>query len=240
MRFSVWLEKRDDSHFLFGIPDGLEDWHHLHDIKQLFIKYRSASRCIMIEGTTSRNTFQITAFIHSDTEFGGMSKISGPLIHSIADTLDMSLVEELTIQETAYHRPPLTFTRDAWTHLLEKMPLLKKLHIRWGRTSNGGCCREILSALTTPHIDTGALLCPVLERFTLRYDKSWSSLQFHRLAQERSSRKQPLKWLSVRSSHYQDVENIEDTDLDMLREVVEIVDLEPPLIESAVFPTVEW
>ncbi|OBZ69242.1 hypothetical protein A0H81_10770 [Grifola frondosa] len=150
LRLSVWLERRDDFRFLFGVPYDLEETHPLRDIRRLHITYQSASGAIVLEGNTSLNPFQITATIGSGSNIGDMPTVSGPLLQSVTKTLDLSLLEEFAVAETAFYQPHTGFSRDTWRHVLEKMPMLKVLHVRLQSITDGGFCRALLSALSTP------------------------------------------------------------------------------------------
>lgn len=71
-------------------------------------------------------------------------------------------------------------------------------------------------------------------------DKTWSSLHCYLMAKERLEAGHPLKRVSMRQPYYEDLEDVEDTDLPTLRRVVDNVDLEPPTVELLDFPDEKW
>ncbi len=240
-RMSVWLERRSDFRFLFGVPDVLSDGHPLRDIRKLQIAYRSSACGVIIEGMTAAHPFQIIATIAHGSDIGDMPTVSGPVLLSIAKTLDLSLLEEFTIAETQYYHPHTGFSKVIWQQVLTQMPLLRTLHIRLQSITDSGFCRVILSALSTPDEITGKAMCPLLETITLLDDKTWSSLQWWRFAKQRKAQGYGLKRLSLCLPHYENVEDMAETDLAELREVVEAVDLDPPDTPHVQFPNVvEW
>ena len=241
LRMSVWLERRSDFRFLFGVPDALCDGHPLRDIRKLQIAYRSTGSGVIIEGMTGAHPFQIIATIPQGSDIGDMPTVSGSLLSSIAKTLELSLLEEFTISETQYYHPHVGFSKDIWLQVLAKMPLLRTLHIRLQSITDSGFCRVILSALATPDAITGKVVCPLLETITLVDDKTWSSLQWWKFAQARKTLGHGLKRLSLCLPHYENVEDMAETDLTELREVVDSVDLDPPDTPHVEFPTnTQW
>lgn len=228
VRISVWLERRSDFRFLFGVPDNLSEGHPLRDIRKLQIVYRSSAGGVIIEGMTRTHPFQIIATIPSGSDIGDMPTVSGPLLLSIAKTFDLALLEEFTISETHHYNPHIGFSKEVCLQVLAQMPLLRALHIRLQSITDSGFCRVILSALATADEITGKALCPLLDTITLVDDKTWSSLQWWKFAQARKSQGHPLKRLSLCLPHYENVEDMAGTDLTELREVVETVDLDPP------------
>ncbi|KAH9843202.1 uncharacterized protein C8Q71DRAFT_699388 [Rhodofomes roseus] len=239
-RFSVSLERAADFTFRFGLPDNLEETGHLPEITRLHIEYTSANDVVVIHGTTRTSPFQILAAIPQDSDIGEMPTVAGHLLLSIVRTLDLSLLEEFTISETYYHRAHLGFTRRRWIEVFERMPLLKELHIRIDSINDAGFSRAILAALATPGEVTGRLLCPNLEVLTMTNDKTWSTLQCYLLAQQRAEHGHPIKRLSMRLPCYENFEDIEDTDIPALRKIIEVVDLDPPLVMRVPFPEVSW
>ncbi|RDX56475.1 hypothetical protein OH76DRAFT_389565 [Lentinus brumalis] len=236
LRMSVWLERRSDFRFLFGVPEVLSVGHPLRDLRRLQVSYRSSSSGVVIEGIAGAHPFQIIATIINGSDLSDMPTVSGPLLLSIAKTLDTGLLEEFIIEETSYYHPHIGFSKEVWTQVLARMPLLRTLHIRLQSITDSGFCRVILSALSTPDAVTGKVLCPLLETITLMDDKTWSSLQWYRFAQTRKAQGHPLKRLSLCLPHYENVEDMAETDLAELREVVENVDLDPPETPHVEFP----
>lgn len=236
LRISVWLERRSDFRFLFGVPESLGEGHPLRDIRKLQVGYRSSAGGVVIEGMTGAHPFQVIATIMNGSDLSDMPTVSGPLLLSIAKTLDTSLLEEFVIAETSYYHPHIGFSKEVWSQVLARMPLLRTLHIRLQSITDSGFCRVILSALSTPDAVTGKVLCPLLETITLMDDKTWSSLQWYKFAQARKTQGHPLKRLSLCLPHYENVEDMAETDLGELREVVETVDLDPPETPHVEFP----
>ncbi|TBU35711.1 hypothetical protein BD311DRAFT_744458 [Dichomitus squalens] len=240
LRISVWLERRSDFRFTWGVPEELSENHPLRDIRKLQIAYRSGSGGVIVEGTTAKHPFQVIATIGTGSDIGDMPTVSGQLLESIAKTLDLSLLEEFTIAETSYYHPHVGFSKDVWTSVLSRMPLLRTLHIRLQSITDSGFCRVILSALTHRDDITGKLVCPLLETVTLVDDKTWSSLQWWRFAKQRRDAGHPLRRLSLCLPHYENVEDMASTDLTDLREVVDAVDLDPPDTPHVEFPSAAW
>ncbi|OSD08591.1 hypothetical protein PYCCODRAFT_1429644 [Trametes coccinea BRFM310] len=240
LSMSVWLERRTDFRFIFGVPDELCDEHPLRDIRRLHVSYRSAGGSVLIEGVTSAHPFQIVASIDSNTAIGDMPTVSGQILLSIARTLDLSLLEEFTISETSFYHPHVGFSKELWTQVLARMPLLRKLHIRLQTITDSGFCRVVLSALSTADEVTGRLPCPHLETVTLVEDRTWSSLQWYKFAKARKEQGHPLRRLSLCLPHYENVEDMAETDLAELREVVETVDLDPPQETQIELPAAVW
>ncbi|KAI0819535.1 hypothetical protein BC628DRAFT_1413667 [Trametes gibbosa] len=240
LSMSVWLERGSDFRFLFGVPDDLCLEHPLRDIRKLNVTYRSSSSSVVIDGTTSVHPFQIIATIGQITNIGDMPTHSGPLLLSIAKTLDLALLEEFTIAETAYYHPHVGFSKDIWVQVFARMPLLRKLHIRLQSITDSGFCRVILSALSATDAVTDRVVCPHLETITLMEDRTWSSLQWYKFARMRKEQGHPLRRLSLCLPHYENVEDMAETDLAELREVVENVDLDPPETPHIDFPNVQW
>ena len=240
LRVSVWLERRSDFRFTWGVPEELSESHPLRDIRKLQIAYRSSSGGVVVEGMTAHHPFQIIATIENGSDIGDMPTVSGQLLESIVKTLDLSPLEEFTIAETSYYHPHIGFSKDVWLAVLSRMPLLRTLHIRLQSITDSGFCRVILSALSHRDPITGRLACPLLETVTLIDDKTWSSLQWWRFAKERKDAGHPLKQLSLCLPHYENVEDMASTDLKELREVVETVDLDPPETPHVEFPTAVW
>ncbi|KAI0362407.1 hypothetical protein OH77DRAFT_49909 [Trametes cingulata] len=236
----VWLERRSDFRFLFGVPDDLCEEHPLRDIRKLQVAFCSSSSSVVLDGTTSAHPFRIEGTVPQGSDVGDMPTISGPLLLSIAKTLDLDLLEEFTIAETCFYHPHVGFSRDLWTQVLARMPLLRTLHIRLNNVTDSGFCRVILSALAIADTLTGKLLCPLLETVTIVDDKTWSSLQWYNFAKARKAAGRPLRRLSVRLPHYENVEDMAETDLAELREVVDRVDLDPPEIFNVNFPVAVW
>ncbi|KAI0636713.1 hypothetical protein C8Q77DRAFT_1154627 [Trametes polyzona] len=239
LSMSVWLERGSDFRFLFGVPDDLCAEHPLRDIRKLQVAFCSSSSGVVLDGSTSAHPFQIAAII-GQSAIGDMPTISGPLLLSIAKTLDLSLLEEFTIAETAHYHPHVGFSRDLWTQVLARMPLLRALHIRLQNITDSGFCRVVLSALGTADSVTGRLPCSQLETITLSEDRTWSSLQWYRFARARKEHGCPLRRLSLSLPHYENVEDMAETDLEELREVVENVDLDPPQTPQAEFQSLTW
>ncbi|KAI0748520.1 hypothetical protein C8Q80DRAFT_744096 [Daedaleopsis nitida] len=236
LRISVWLERRSDFRFLFGIPDSLSEGHSLRNIRKLQVAYRSAAGGVIIGGMAGGHPFQVIATVAQGTDIGDMPTVSGPLLLHIAKTLDLSQLEEFTIAETQYYHPHIGFSKEIWQQVLTQMSSLRTLHIRLQNITDSGFCRVILSALSTPDAITGKLTCPLLETITVVDDKTWSSLQWWRFAKARKAQGHALKRLSLCMPHYENVEDMADTDLTELREVVENVDLDPPDIPDVEFP----
>ncbi|KZT71300.1 hypothetical protein DAEQUDRAFT_763902 [Daedalea quercina L-15889] len=240
MRFLVSLERAADFTFRFGLPDNLEEMGHLPGITQLHIEYTSANDVVSIHGKTRTSPFQIIAAIPQDSDMGEMPTVAGHLLLCIVRSLDLSLLEQFTISETYYHRAHLGFTRRRWIEVFERMPLLKELHIRIDSINDAGFSRAILAALATPGEVTGRLLCPNLEVLTMSNDKTWSTLQCYLLAQQRADHGHPIKRLSMRLPCYENFEEIEDTDIPALRQIIDVVDLDPPPIMKVRFPEISW
>ncbi|KAI0780670.1 hypothetical protein BD413DRAFT_8515 [Trametes elegans] len=240
LSLGVWLERRSDFRFTFGVPDELSEDHPLRDIRKLQVAYRSASGSVFIDGTAGAHPFQITATIAPGSDIGDMPTVSGPLLLSIARTLDLGALEEFTIAETAYYHPHVGFAKDVWVQALARMPLLRALHIRLQSITDSGFCRVVLSALATPDAITGRPACPHLETITLADDKTWSSLQWYVFARARKAQGCPLRRLSLCLPHYENVEDMAETDLAELREVVDTVDLDPPETPQVEFPNAVW
>ncbi|KAI0949950.1 hypothetical protein AcW1_006176 [Taiwanofungus camphoratus] len=236
IRIHVQLERAADSTFHFGIPKDLHETHHLHEIKRLHLEHRSASDRITIHGSTVSNLFQVIVKIPSDG-IEEIATIAGPFLLSVVRTLDLSSLEEFAISELNCSCPHLHFTRKTWIEVFERMPLLKTLHIRRDCTDEG-FCRAVLSALTTPNAVTGKFLCTDLETLTVVNDNTWSSLQCYLLAQHHANHGKPLRRVSMRLPFYENVEEIEDTDIPQLRQLIEVVDLDPPPIDNLGFPSV--
>ncbi|KAI0372924.1 hypothetical protein BV20DRAFT_1014134 [Pilatotrama ljubarskyi] len=237
---SVWLERGIDFRFLFGVPDNLCAEHPLRDIRKLQVAYCSSASSVTLDGTTSVHPFQIRATIEQGSDVGDMPTMSGPLLLSIAKTLDLELLEEFTIAETSFYHPHVGFSKDLWAQVLARMPLLRTLHIRLQNITDSGFCRVILSALSAADEVTGKLLCPHLETVTLIEDRTWSSLQWYKFAKARKARGHPLRRLSLCLPHYENVEDMAETDLAELREVVDRVDLDPPETLNVEFPVAVW
>ncbi|KAI8989690.1 hypothetical protein BD414DRAFT_577517 [Trametes punicea] len=240
LSMNVWLERRSDFRFLFGVPDELCDEHPLRDIRKLHVSYRSSNGGVVIEGMTSAHPFQIVATIDQASNLGDMPTNSGPILLSIARTLDLGLLEEFTIAETSFYHPHVGFSKELWIQVLARMPLLRALHIRLQTITDSGFCRVIISALSTSDEVTGKLVCPLLETITLVEDRTWSSLQWYKFAKARKEHGHPLRRLSLCLPHYENVENMAETDLAELREVVETVDLDPPAMLRLEFPSTTW
>ncbi|KAI1794612.1 hypothetical protein LXA43DRAFT_883649 [Ganoderma leucocontextum] len=240
LRVSVWLERRSDFRFTWGVPEELSENHPLRDIRKLQIAYRSSSGGVIVEGMTAKHPFQVIATIENGSDIGDMPTVSGQLLESIVKTLDLSLLEEFTIAETSYYHPHMGFSKDVWLSVLSRMPLLRTLHIRLQSITDSGFCRVILSALSHHDQITGKLACPLLETVTLIDDKTWSSLQWWRFAKERKDAGHSLRRLSLCLPHYENVEDMASTDLAELREVVETVDLDPPETPHVEFPNAAW
>lgn len=240
LSMSVWLERGSDFRFLFGVPDDLCAEHPLRDIRKLQVAYRSASSSVVLDGSTRAHPFQITATIGSGSNIGDMPTMSGPLLLSIARTLDLALLEEFTITETAYYHPHVGFSKDTWVQVLARMPLLRTLHIRLQSITDSGFCRVVLSALAAADAVTGRAVCPCLETITLMEDRTWSSLQWYKFARARKEQGHQLRRLSLCLPHYENVEDMAETDLAELREVVENVDLDPPETPQVEFPAAIW
>ncbi|KAI0672960.1 hypothetical protein C8Q78DRAFT_689884 [Trametes maxima] len=228
LSMDVWLARRSDFRFEFGVPDDLCADHPLRDIRKLQVTYCSSHSSVFLSGTTGAHPFQIIATIESGSNIGDMPTISGQLLLSVAKTLDLALLEEFAIAETAYDQPHVGFARDVWVQVFARMPLLRALHIRLRCLTDSGFCRAVLSALATPDERTGRALCPLLDTITLVEDRTWSSLQWYKFARARRDAGHPLRRLSVRLPHYENVEDMAETDLASLREVVDLVDLDPP------------
>lgn len=240
LSMSVWLERGSDFRFLFGVPDDLCPEHPLRDIRKLAVNYRSSSSSVIIDGRTSSHPFLIVATIGQVTNIGDMPTHSGPMLLSIAKTFDLALLEEFSIAETAYYHPHVGFSKDIWVQAFARMPLLRKLNIRLQNITDSGFCRAILSALSATDAVTGRAVCPHLETITLVEDRTWSSLQWYKFASMRKEQGHPLRRLSLCLPHYENVEDMAETDLAALREVVENVDLDPPEMVQVDFPAAPW
>ncbi|KAJ8456912.1 hypothetical protein ONZ51_g11843 [Trametes cubensis] len=240
LSMDVWIERRSDFKFQFGVPDELCDEHPLRDIRKLQVEYRSSAGGVLIQGMTSIHPFLIIAKIDPGSDIGDMPTVSGPILLSLVKTLDLTLLTEFTITETSFYHPHVGFSKDLWIQALSRMPLLRALHIRLQSISESGFCRVILSALSTTDEITGRLLCPNLETITLRDDRTWSSLQWYKFAKTRKAQGRPLKRLSLCLPHYENVEDMAETDLAELREVVEAVDLDPPMSPRIEFSAAVW
>ncbi|KAL1944699.1 hypothetical protein VTO73DRAFT_3129 [Trametes versicolor] len=240
LSMSVWLERGSDFRFLFGVPVDLCADHPLRDIRKLQVAYRSSGSAVVLDGSTRAHPFQITATIGQGSNIGDMPTMSGPLLLSIAKTLDLSLLEEFTIAETSYYHPHVGFSKDLWVQVLARMPILRTLHIRLQSITDSGFCRVVLSALSATEEFTGRVVCPSLETITLMEDRTWSSLQWYKFAKARKEQGHQLRRLSLCLPHYENVEDMAETDLAELREVVENVDLDPPETPQVEFPAAAW
>ena len=241
LRISVWLERRTDFRFVFGIPEALGDGHPLRDIRKLQVAYRSQNGGFLLEGMTGGHPFQVSATIPGGSDIGDMPTVSGQVLLSVARTLELGALEEFTISETSFYHPHVGFSKEVWVQVLSRMPVLRALHIRLQSITDSGFCRAILSALASPDEITGKLACPLLETITLVDDKTWSSLQWWKFAKTRKEQGCALKHLSLCLPHYENVEDMADTDLGALREVVETVDLDPKGPQEYDFSNnVEW
>ncbi|OCH93404.1 hypothetical protein OBBRIDRAFT_749631 [Obba rivulosa] len=237
MCLSISTEKCAGSNtYLFGVPDDCERQHALRHIKVLHMEFKSDYNSVRLTGATKSAPFEIYA-----SAGDGLDDIPANgqyFLRSIARTFDLSSLEEFSISEAAYSHAFSGLTRSMWTETLEHMPMLQTLHIR--STSDAAFSRGILSALSTPIGLTGKLLCPKLEVLSIADDKHWSSLQCYTLAKDRAERGFPVKSLSLHLATYEHFEDVEDTDLPLLRNVIQSVELSLPNIKSPVFPTIVW
>ena len=243
LRLSVWLERRSDFRFVFGVPEALPDGHPLRDVRRLLVAFRSSSGALTLEGTTgpAQHPFQISATIPGGSDIGDMPTVSGQVLLSVAKTLDLGALDAFALAETQYYHPHIGFARDVWAQVLARMPVLRALHIRLGGITDSGFCRAVLSALATPDAVTARVACPLLETVALVDDKTWSSLQWWKFAAARKAQGHALRRLSLCLPHYENVEDMADTDLAALREVVETVDLDPQEPQQIEFNNnVEW
>ncbi|EMD38281.1 hypothetical protein CERSUDRAFT_64544 [Gelatoporia subvermispora B] len=222
--------------YLFGVPNDLEHQHAFRDIKVLHVEFKSDYNSVRLTGATQHAPFEIYA--SSGEGLDDIPASATHLLRSIAKTFDLASLEEFSIAEGAYSHAFGGLTRSTWVEVLERMPMLQTLHIR--SCQDAAFSRGILSALSTPTGVTSRLLCPKLEVLSIADDKHWSSLQCYTLAEERLKRGSPMKRLSLRLPTYEHFEDVEDTDLPVLRKVIESVELDPPNIESPVFPTIAW
>ncbi|KAI0647322.1 hypothetical protein C8Q79DRAFT_620139 [Trametes meyenii] len=228
LSIDVWLDRRSDFRFEFGVPVDLCEEHPLRDVRKLQVAYCSGNSSVALIGMTHAHPFHIIATIEPETNIGDMPTISGQLLLCVAKTLDLSLLEEFTVAETSFYHPHVGFSRDVWAQVLARMPLLRTLHIRLQSLLDSGFCRAVVSALATPDERTGRALCPLLDTISLAEDKTWSSLQWYKFARVRREAGHPLRHLSVHLPHYENVEDMAETDLASLREVIDVVDLDPP------------
>ena len=232
LRMSVWLERRADFRFVFGVPAELCEGHPLRDVRKLHVNFWSTNGGITLEGMTGAHPFQISATIPPGSDIGDMPTVSGQLLLSVARTLDLGLLEEFAISETQHDRPHTGFSREVWAQVLGCMPLLRTLHFRLQSIADSGFCRAVLAALATRDAIARRPICPLLEEITLVRDRTWSSLQWWQFAKVRKDQGYGLKHLSLSLPHYENVEDMTETDLAILREVIDEVDLFPPELED--------
>lgn len=243
MRLSASLERSPNFVFHFGIPAKLDAEHPLRDIRRLHVKYKSAYNAVVLEGLAGKrhHPFDVNATIGTAlSDISDVTSIAGSLLWSISQTLDLTSCEEFIISETHYLHPHTGFSRKTWSDVLRQMPQLKALHVRVQSLGEAGFIRAVISALSRPDEITDKLLCPLLETLTIEEDRTWSALQCYAMAEDRACRGQPIKKISLRLPHYENLEDMDDSDLAILRRVINIVDLDPPEISVPEFPAPNW
>lgn len=227
LRLNTWLEMDDEVALRFGIPADLGDTHHLRDIKKLRVDFMSAVDSVMITAATSKShPWEVCGLIdaRAGDELGDMFTIAGPLMTAISKTLALQAVEEFTISESRFHQAYLGFSVKVWTDVLQRMPRLKTLHIKLNDSSDDGFSRTLLTALGTSGALMGKLVCPELEYLSVTNDPAWSTLRCYNLAEERQRAGHPLKRVSMTLPHYKDVEDLDITDVPLLKKMVATVD----------------
>lgn len=240
MKLKVWLERYDENRFHIGVPPEheLEFDHPLRDVRKLYLEYLNGYEGVCIKGATGASPFEIHALLEDTTvaNVGDMDAIAGSVFQSVARTFDTEHLEEFAIFEMRTHARWTSFTKKAWSALFKRAPRLRSLYVTTDMSYDEGLVRAILAALVAPDERTGRLLCPALENLFVNGDKTWSSLQAYVMAEERASAGHPLKWVSMRLSHYASFHEPEDTDLPMLRKHIERVDFDPPEISFPNYP----
>jgi len=240
MRLKVWLDRYEDTKFYVGIPgeQELEFDHYLHDIKKMHINFTNNYEGVVIHGATKTMPFEISGMLEPMTvnNLGDMDSISGTVFKSIIGAFDLENLEEFAFTEMRNNARWTGFTKKLWTDTFRRMPNLKSFHITTDGCYDEGYSRCILAALSCPDERTGRLPCPSLENMHVWGDKTWSSLQFYTMAEDRHKAGHPLKRVSMRLSHYASFDNPDDTDMPLLRRYVETVDLDPIDITFPDFP----
>ncbi|KAF9819785.1 hypothetical protein IEO21_01876 [Rhodonia placenta] len=241
MRLYVLLEKGADSNFRFGVPDNLQELRLLQNITRLHVEYSCGNDYVTVQGNSNGNLFEFTVTIPHDSDMGEMQSIAGQFLQTVVNTLDLSTLQEFAISESYHQGVYIGLTKRRWAHAFHRMPLLRTLHVHVHSPTDAGFCRSMLAALATERdASTGGPLCPRLETLSMMNDKTWSSLHCYLMAKERLEAGHPLKRVSMRQPYYEDLEDVEDTDLPTLRRVVDNVDLEPPTVELLDFPDEKW
>ncbi|KAI0705860.1 hypothetical protein BC835DRAFT_1302624 [Cytidiella melzeri] len=230
-KLQVWYNRYEDNKFHIGVPAEhlLSINHPLRNITKMHLQFLNGYEGVLIKGQTKEMPFEIHGLLESDTvaHLGDMDAISGTVFQSIVRSFDLENVEEFCMTEMRSNSRWTTFTKKVWTELFRKMPNLKGFSMYTDPCYDEGFYRSILAALSAPDERTGKLLCPELERLTVCGDKTWSSLQCFRMAQTRHDAGCPIKQVSMRLAHYASFDDPEDTDLPLLRQYVETVDLNP-------------
>ncbi|GJE90749.1 hypothetical protein PsYK624_068930 [Phanerochaete sordida] len=240
MKLKVWLERYDDNRFHIGVPPEheLEFDHPLRDVRKLYLEYLNGYEGIAIKGAMGAFPFEIHALLEDSTvaNVGDMDSIAGAVFASATRTFDTERLEEFGVYEMRTHARWTSFTKKAWGALFKRAPRLRALYVTTDISYDEGLVRAVLAALVAPDERTGRLLCPALENLFVNGDKTWSSLQAYIMAEERARAGHPLKWVSMRLSHYASFHEAEDTDLPMLRRHIERVDFEPPEMTFPSYP----
>ncbi|TCD64154.1 hypothetical protein EIP91_004503 [Steccherinum ochraceum] len=245
IRLKVWMDRYQENKFHIGIPApaDLRPDHHLRDIRKMHINYMNGYEGVEISGATgpkASTPFWISGLLTSNTisHLGDMDSIAGVVFKSLANAFDFDCLEEFAITEMRNNARWTSYTKKLWTDTFRRMPMLKALYITLDGGYDEGISRSMLAALTEKDDRTGNFLCPNLEKIVVWGDKTWSSLQCYILSEQRSRAGYPLKKVSMKLSHYASFSDPADTDLPLLRQYVDSVDLEPVDIEFPDFP--EW
>ncbi|KAH8106800.1 hypothetical protein BXZ70DRAFT_1003703 [Cristinia sonorae] len=245
IRMKVWMDRYEENKFHIGLPlpVDLDPNHHLHDIRKIHVDFMNGYEGVEITGATGAKAstpFWISGLITSNTisQLGDMDAIAGTVFKSLANAFDFDVLEEFAITEMRNNLRWTGYTKKLWMDTFRRMPMLKALYITLEGGYDEGICRALLAALSTRDERTGNFLCPNLESITVWGDKTWSSLQCYIMAEQRAKAGKPLKKVSMKLSHYTSFSDPADTDLPLLRQYVENVDLEPIDIEFPDFP--EW
>ncbi|KAI0345344.1 hypothetical protein BDW22DRAFT_1354256 [Trametopsis cervina] len=231
IKLEVWFNRYEDNKFHVGVPMEhlLSVDHPLRNIKRLRLQFMSSYEGVVIKGQFKEMPFEIQGLLEAETvaNLGDMDAIAGTVFQSIVRTFDLEHLEEFSMLENHSNTRWTTFGKKVWLELFRRLPNLKALSVFTDPSYDEGFWRSILAALAEPDIRSGNHVCPALERLTVSGDKTWSSLRCYILAQSRSQAGHPFKHVSMALSHYASFDDPEDTDLSLLREYIETVDLNP-------------
>ncbi|KAI0072779.1 hypothetical protein K474DRAFT_1775204 [Panus rudis PR-1116 ss-1] len=236
----VWFERYDNNKFFMGIPlpQDLEPTHHLRDIRKMHVAFMNGYEGIDITCQTANSPFRISGILEQDTlaNLGDMDSISGIVFQSLIKAFDLENLEELAFTEVRNTYRWSAMSKSVWMDTFRRMPKLKTLQVTTDGGYDEGYCRSILAALSERDDVTGRLFCPALENLHVWQDKTWSTLRVFMMAKERAESGHPLKRVSMQLSHYTSFNDSAETDLPILRQYVERVDLEPSDLEFRELP----